>query len=50
LDSKHFGFLDPNLDPQKYVDPWIQIQVANYQPKPVKKKYASKTLISPEGK
>jgi len=29
MDPQDFGFLDP--DPQKYVDPWIQIEGVKYQ-------------------
>ena len=35
MDSQGFGFLV--LDPQKYVDPRIRIEVAKYQPRTGKK-------------
>ena len=35
MDPQDFGFLDP--DPQKYADPWIQIQGVKYQQKTAKK-------------
>ena len=31
MDQQHFGYPDPN--PQKYADPWIQIQRSKYQQK-----------------
>ena len=39
LDLHDFGFLDPNPDPQKYIDPGIRIQGGKKQPKTAKKNF-----------
>jgi len=45
LDPQDFGFLDPDPDLQKYVDPRIRIQWVKYQPKTTKTTFFTPKLL-----